>query len=499
MKKIKFISLFIFAFMMYFGFNVQASAKEESFYCDYKLGLSNNNYAIFIRAIGYDDNSYEVKYMEEKDVYVDISKYKWAVSKVYISNMGSDPTSIIDIRSLSAKGFKAWYENLPGTSQCPVLVGYYNGTTTMFVEFSDSGSGYDQYTSGEFIVKSEKQPVVENKPELVSQCDYSSRTGNISGLESDGAEMSFRRYSDGATYFCVGNSVADINASCITWNDGEDAYGIMENDNEKYTVWIEKDEYDKFFIVNEATDKKYLCAEKVYFVYESLVDKTFRVTTDKKIFDDYNKFVIGGNGGSLADNNNTYCLPKQSFEISSTEAIKVTKIEDYTGREVDGKNCKVTYQIKNRDGKTESNSIYLNYEYLCDSAHVGITCEWKKGSNKGQKECFLKSCNYKFNKIDVYSPICSVFKPPESDGKVLPLIKNLYKLLKIAIPVVVFALTVAEFLKVLFSGEEKTMKDAFQATYKRLILMAVLILLPFIVEFIIRLAGISENCLQHLL
>ena len=58
-------------------------------------------------------------------------------------------------------------------------------------------------------------------------------------------------------------------------------------------------------------------------------------------------------------------------------------------------------------------------------------------------------------------------------------------------------LTIVEFIKVLFSGEDKTMKDAFKATTTRFILLAIVVFLPILVEFIIKLSGMSEDCLQY--
>lgn len=99
-------------------------------------------------------------------------------------------------------------------------------------------------------------------------------------------------------------------------------------------------------------------------------------------------------------------------------------------------------------------------------------------------------------KHDIYKPVCGIFKPEEDGGKLLPIIKNLYKIFKIVIPLLVIILTVVEFLKVLFSGEDKTMKDAFKATTTRLILIVVLVFLPVLIEFFVKIAGLSENCLQ---
>lgn len=113
----------------------------------------------------------------------------------------------------------------------------------------------------------------------------------------------------------------------------------------------------------------------------------------------------------------------------------------------------------------------------------------KKGDNSGSVDLTEEA----------YTPVCGIFKPADKGGKLLPIIKNLYKIFKIAIPLLVVILTIVEFLKVLFSGEDKTMKDAFKATTTRLILIVVLVFLPILIEFVIKIAGLSENCLQKFL
>ena len=75
-------------------------------------------------------------------------------------------------------------------------------------------------------------------------------------------------------------------------------------------------------------------------------------------------------------------------------------------------------------------------------------------------------------------------------------IKNLYKLVKIIVPILIIVLGMIDFMKVLFSGEEKDMKTAGTKFLKRIIAGVVFILLPILLEFLIGLFGFSENCLD---
>lgn len=145
-------------------------------------------------------------------------------------------------------------------------------------------------------------------------------------------------------------------------------------------------------------------------------------------------------------------------------------------------NCKL---VKNSNGS----SIDQNYE--SDKKN-----DLKEGESSVVKGNIVKKSSYKQNRT-YYKPICGLFKKPDDGGKLFNYILNAYKIVKVVVPVLVVILTIIEFLKVLFSGEDKTMKDAFKATTTRFILIAVLIFVPVIVEFVIKISGVSENCLQY--
>lgn len=146
---------------------------------------------------------------------------------------------------------------------------------------------------------------------------------------------------------------------------------------------------------------------------------------------------------------------------------------------------------------THDVSAFLNSYSLSDYAlyFAGVDSSDCGGEEiKFKTYELLKESEQDFQNFESFVPVCGIFKP---DGDLFPLIKNMYRILKIAVPILVAILTIVEFLKVLFSGEDKTMKDAFKATTTRFILLVVLIFLPIIVEFVIKMANISPNCLQE--
>lgn len=215
--------------------------------------------------------------------------------------------------------------------------------------------------------------------------------------------------------------------------------------------------------------------------YGKNTDTPFSITIDtsKKTFSvDVSKvsFCSGNNSSNPANTSQiTYNDVAKNNLCNESIKLKVEKVSDGF--------CRI---VKADDGDVADSST--NNE-IKDNLKVSYTSIRTSDGSSG----------YSNTKYDSYTPVCGIFKPADKGGKLLPIIKNLYKIFKIAIPLLVVILTIVEFLKVLFSGEDKTMKDAFKATITRLILIVVLVFLPILIEFVIKIAGLSENCLQKFL
>ena len=78
-------------------------------------------------------------------------------------------------------------------------------------------------------------------------------------------------------------------------------------------------------------------------------------------------------------------------------------------------------------------------------------------------------------------------------------IKSIYTVIKILIPVLIIVLGIIDFLKVVFSGEEKDMKASGTRFLKRIIAGIIFILLPALILFLFNIVGFSEDCIQQLI
>lgn len=215
----------------------------------------------------------------------------------------------------------------------------------------------------------------------------------------------------------------------------------------------------------------------------------------------------------------TYNTSSGNFKINSNSSNKSLEVDASGVSKCSDNNAnnKVSVSgIKYSDVVDESNDCNFNTKFLLENIPGTKTCRLIISSNgvSADEDNYIDNkqddesnysalvtgdggTNYKDTTYVTYKPICGIFKSEEAGGKLFPIIKNIYKIFKIAIPILIAILTIVEFLKVLFSGEDKTMKDAFKATTTRFILLVVVILLPIFIEFIIKLSGMSENCLQY--
>ena len=73
------------------------------------------------------------------------------------------------------------------------------------------------------------------------------------------------------------------------------------------------------------------------------------------------------------------------------------------------------------------------------------------------------------------------------------IIKKVYGYIKVIIPILIIALGIADFIKVIMSGKDDDMKKALNNFIKRIILAIVFILLPILISLIIDLSGLATQ------
>ena len=77
--------------------------------------------------------------------------------------------------------------------------------------------------------------------------------------------------------------------------------------------------------------------------------------------------------------------------------------------------------------------------------------------------------------------------------KTLEIIEWIVKVIRIVVPVLVLILGILDFVRAMFSGEDKTFKECGGRFIKRLIAAIILIFLPYILSFLINISGITDD------
>ena len=307
--------------------------------------------------------------------------------------------------------------------------------------------------------------------------------------------------------FTATDSIVCITAQSGTYKNGSEGYYYVKTRNGLYTastklvnssnvVNILKnfkfDEY-KFFNSSASQDKKAedICGKVEVSDENGIIrNNFFNIAFKNKGLNEEGICKYGDIQIKLDYKNKKFSVVSSN---SCSNGIDVSRVSwsDVANSVSTGCNYDSKFKIDNCKLVKNSNGSSIDKNYESDKKN-----DLKEGESSVVKGNIVKKSYYKQNRT-YYKPICGLFKKPDDGGKLFNYILNAYKIVKVVVPVLVVILTIIEFLKVLFSGEDKTMKDAFKATTTRFILIAVLIFVPVIVEFVIKISGVSENCLQY--
>lgn len=80
-----------------------------------------------------------------------------------------------------------------------------------------------------------------------------------------------------------------------------------------------------------------------------------------------------------------------------------------------------------------------------------------------------------------------------TNNEVLKIVQEIYNIIKILIPVLIIALSIVDFLKVILMSDDKNYKSAWDKFIKRLIIGVIFFLVPIIVSFILKYSGIETK------
>ncbi len=80
-----------------------------------------------------------------------------------------------------------------------------------------------------------------------------------------------------------------------------------------------------------------------------------------------------------------------------------------------------------------------------------------------------------------------------TNSKTVELLSWVVKVIRLGVPILIIILGMTDFLKILFSGEDKVFKDAFAKFAKRLMIGVCIIFIPYIIQLLIRISGVDSQ------
>lgn len=78
-------------------------------------------------------------------------------------------------------------------------------------------------------------------------------------------------------------------------------------------------------------------------------------------------------------------------------------------------------------------------------------------------------------------------------SKTVTFLSKMFNYVKVIIPILIILLSIADFLKVIFSGKDDDMKKAMDKFIKRIIIAVVFILVPLFISIMINISGVTSQ------
>ena len=145
-----------------------------------------------------------------------------------------------------------------------------------------------------------------------------------------------------------------------------------------------------------------------------------------------------------------------------------------------GTTCEVTFSNSKSDMPTSK----VGDEYAANgyTTKISENVVLTRGGREVEDDDDDSTITIHENKVDDCSDL----------GKTLTLLKKIYNFIKYLVPVIIILFSLLDFAKVIISDEEKTYNDAWSKLVKRLIVGAVILILPALLSFVITISGVTK-------
>lgn len=199
-----------------------------------------------------------------------------------------------------------------------------------------------------------------------------------------------------------------------------------------------------------------------------------------------------GNFSSTSDKG--YLLSEKNKDKSIDELVGKYKCLTYTSQM---ELIKRSIKDVGCDNNQKFNNYYEELNQLCNTFRETQSYADVENNTSTAKNCSKACTNFK----DDIAELCQL-DPTQGCGSLGPkVVKWIYKIIKWAryiIPIVIIILVMLEYIKALASEDEKAMKDATSHMFTRLMVAAIIFILPFILDFVLNLFRIDEMDVNNL-
>lgn len=80
-----------------------------------------------------------------------------------------------------------------------------------------------------------------------------------------------------------------------------------------------------------------------------------------------------------------------------------------------------------------------------------------------------------------------------TNSETVQILSTIVKLIRLGVPILIIVLGITDFMKIVFSGEDKIFKESFNRFIKRLGIGVIIIFVPYILQFLVKLSGVESQ------
>lgn len=266
-----------------------------------------------------------------------------------------------------------------------------------------------------------------------------------------------------------------------------------------YAIYLEKDalvdnyeisQYDDYQSAMEYQTNRKKFYDKVYIFpltsskdSNGNVEEIEQMTAENQIQEYINYFKNFDENSQLLD----YCEKNEEGIFYAPPATIYT--DPTRCREQKARILEMIDEWNNKVINFINNNLILSSNPLID--------EYENYSNMARKSLGTTDTanpeNSATNPIDIREEAEEIKNREFSNGKTLNFLRRMYNFIKIIIPILIIALSIIDFLKVILISDDKNYKSAWDKFIKRLIIGVIFFLVPVIVSFLLNYSGIGTE------